>query len=164
MNIRNPHVEGRWNWSRWDLDPAKMEGKCNIRRGKTDPLHGDFWHSFYMMSENQTTVQGLLRHIYITIYWYYMFLSTKDSVWPEGGPCRAALREEERPRLLALSQGTRNADSISRWGLLQKNWKPKYVKTCYVFSIGQNWAITRSGTRSRHAVLCPGWPACGAKK
>ena len=48
MNIRNPHVEGRWNWSRWDLDPAKMGGKNNIMCGKTDPLHGDFWYSFYM--------------------------------------------------------------------------------------------------------------------
>ena len=26
INIRNPYVEGRWNWSRWDLDPAKMGG------------------------------------------------------------------------------------------------------------------------------------------
>ena len=24
MNIRHLHVEGRWNWSRWDLHPAKM--------------------------------------------------------------------------------------------------------------------------------------------
>ena len=27
-----------------------MGGKRNIRRGKTDPLHGDFWYSFYFTS------------------------------------------------------------------------------------------------------------------
>ena len=37
--IWNLHVEGRWNWSRWDLDSAKMGGKRNKRRGKKTNLY-----------------------------------------------------------------------------------------------------------------------------
>ena len=39
INIRNPHVEGRWNGSRWDLVPAKMGGKRNMKARNKPTLY-----------------------------------------------------------------------------------------------------------------------------